>query len=355
MGWSRLLPLVVGLALLCADNRDARADGACVAIDTSRDNLTEQERTAVRVATATALEAEGIIVDHGGVRCTGMVTLYSVRLGRAITTTITTGPNEVHGQASSIDELDLLVRQLVRSLVTGRMFATGTGVQDRENVLRDQTAPLRVDPADRMWEPMVAIGGGMLQLPAIASRPRQRQFNIVSIDARYWGFITGSENGLEIRGRILLHDYDAISSANDAYEDSRDHDNHLDGDELGRGLAVGLSPLAVANWDVGIGLVRMLGNYPPHPYVRFGGELSILCRFSDPEHRFDVGPGAYAGLGFVFSPTVSLGIEANISRPLFASAYAYFMTTTAMLEIRSEPERGGPFQSNTPTIRRINE
>ena len=351
----RLVPLALAL-VSGVGTRTARADGACVVIDTTRDNLGDQDRAAVQIAVAAALENEGVVVDRQG-RCTGVVTIYNIQVGKRISTTIVSGQNHREGQASSINELDLLVRQLVRALVTGRAFATGTGVQDRENVLRDQTAPRRIEPSGFLWEPMIAVGGGMLQLPAIAGRPRQRQYNIVSIDARYWGYASSLSYAIEFRTRLLLHDYAVIGDAADNFDESTDGDKKIDGDEFGYAWAMVLSPLAVANWDMGIGAVRMFGDQTPHPYLRGGVEVSALCRFSDPAHRFDVGPGAYVGLGMMLTPGVSLAVEANMSRPLFHSQYAYFLTTTAMIEFRGKPDPSfSPFQPEpVPTIRRINE
>jgi hypothetical protein len=362
MGTRRLVPLAVLLGLALAGHRTVYADGACVVIDTSRDMLVDDERVAVRIAAETALEKEGVAIDRTG-RCTAVVVLSNIRAGRAITTTISSGGNSVNGQASSIDELDLLVRQLVRSLVTGRMFATGTGVQDRENVLRDQTAPRRVSAIDRMWIPVGAIGGGMLQLPAVGdTRPMQRQYNIVSLDTRLWGFLTGSHNAIELRARLLLHDYAAVGTAADRYKRDRDE---MDDDfgEAGWGSLVVLSPLAVGNWDSGIGLVRMLGEAAPRPYVRAGAQFSLLFKVSDPDHRFDIGLGGYAGLGFELSAHWGLSVEVNLSRPvghdIADSGYAYFLTTTAMLEFRGEPKLHknplGVPQEPVQTIRRINE
>jgi len=362
MGTRRLVPLAVLLGLALAGRRMAYADGACVVIDTSRDMLVDDERFAVRIAAETALEKEGVAIDRTG-RCTSVVMLFNIRTGRTITTTISSGGNSVDGRASSIDELDLLVRQLVRSLVTGRMFATGTGVQDRENVLRDQTAPRRVSAIDRMWTPVVGIGGGMLQLPAIGgTRPMRRQYNIVSLDGRLWGFLTGSHNAMEVRARLLLHDYAAVGTATDRYKRERD-EMDVDFDEAGWGSLVLLSPLAVGNWDSGIGFVHELGEAAPRPYVRVGAQLSLLFMISDPDHRFDIGLGGYAGLGLQLSARWGLSIEANISRPVGHdvgdSGYAYFLTTTAMLEFRGDPELHknplGVPQEPVQTIHRINE
>lgn len=363
-----MLAFVIGVV---GGPRPAEADGVCVAIDVSRDNLGEAERSAVRIAIVEALRSEGVPVGEGPA-CSGWVTAYSLQLGKAVSLTLNSsggnggGGNSVTGRASSLDELDLLVRQLVRSLVTGRSLATGSGVTDRTNVLRDQTAPRRVDArSSRRWDPLFAIGGGMLQLPALEDRPRQRQTNIVSIELREWGFLTSERSALELYGRILLHDYAVLGSAHDAYRDERDQGDNDPGD-LGRGTALLFSPFAVANWEAGLGFVGFAGDAAPRPYGRVGITTSLLFRASDPDHRFDLGLGSYAGLGFQLSQNLSVSVAVNASSPVFHnladSGYWYFLTATAMLEIRGKskertmpPSLLGPEPAPVPTIRRINE
>jgi|GEM_PF-6496471 len=347
---------VVLLFLVGAWVGPAHADTACVEIDATRDNLQDQERTAVRIAIEDALAREGIASTFAP--CPAMISAYNIRLGKRIATTLISGANRVSGEASSIDELDLLVRQLVRSLVTGRQFATGTGVQDRENVLRDQTAPLRDDGSARRWDVVFGIGGGMLQLPALGDRPLQRQNNIVAIDSRLWGFAHGGTAAFELRFRLLLHDYDVFEAAHDKFEAARDSDTNES--ELGWSGAIAVSPLGVANWEFGLGIAKMLGMTAPHPYARIGFSASALCRFSDPDHRFDLGLGAYAGLGMQLGENVGLSLEANIARPFFHglvdAGYGYFLTTTAMLEFRRRSKAPAFIQREPiPTIRRINE
>jgi len=362
MGRSRPWPLaiVVALALM---SRLAGADGVCVAIDTSRDNLAEAERAAVRVAIVDALEREGVATDRESGRCTGLVTAYNVRLERVVTTTIAAGGRNLTGKASSIDELDLLVRQLVRSLVTGRAFATGTGVQDRENVLRDQTAPRRSNAWTREWTPTIGVGGGMLQLPAVADRGLYRQYNIVAIDMREWAFSGGGRSAFEVRARLVLHDYAVFGTAFDAYDDVPDDTGHAN-EKVGRAFALMFSPFGVANWEAGVGFATHLGDGTPRPYLRVGMSTSLLSRFSDPQHYFDLGLGTYAGLGFQLTKRAAFSVEAAISRPivhdLMNSGYGYFLTTTAQIEVRGEGRQRHlslltPEPEPAPPVRRINE
>ncbi len=362
MGARRLLVLTA-IGLLGAGGA-AHADGVCVTVDVGRDNLTEPERTAVRIALLEALEREGVAVDRGGRRCQGLVSVYSIRLGKVVSTTLVAGERRVEGKASSIDEVDLLISQLARSLVTGRSLATGFGVTDRSNVLRDQTAPRRVDARSaRRWDPIVAVGGGMLQLPPGNGRPRQRQYDIVAIEARSWGFLTSERSAIELLGRMVLHDYGVMEATYDEWTESRDRDEP--GEELGWLLGTGVSPMAVANWEGGLGVVWLGGDGPPRPFFRAGASITLLSRFTDPDFYFDVGLGAYAGFGLQLGRHVQISVAANATNPVvhdwLDSGYWYFLTTTAMLEIRGEgklqpgPRFLGPDDDPPPTIRRINE
>lgn len=362
----RWWPLVGALVLgwVGPARADGVAGGVCVTIDVSRDNLGEVERGAIRIAIQEALASEGIPVDREGFACRGLVLSYSTKLGNPVTTTIIADGQSVSGRASSLDEVDLLVRQLVRSLVTGRSLATGFGVTDRTNVLRDQTAPRRADPSDgRRWDPVLAVGGGMLQLPPAGGRGMQRQYNIVAIESRLWGFITGDRSALEAYARVLLHDYGIMGDAVDDYREARDRDDRSLA-PVGRGFGVMFSPFAVANYDAGLGFVSFLGAGPPRPFVRLGATSSLLLRLTDPEHRIDLGFGGYAGIGLQLSRSVNLSIAANVSNPVFHdfadTGYWYFLTTTAMLEIRGSgnertmaPRMFRP--EPVPTLRRINE
>ena len=361
-GRCAVVMVAAGLGLLGT----ARAD-VCVGIDTSRDSLAPAEQMAVRVAIEGALEREGVAIDRRGGRCPpgAGVSAYAIHLGDTVTVTIIAGTGagaeKVTGRAANLDEVDLLVSQLIRSLVTGRSLATGSGVTDRTNVLRDQVAPRRADPSTRRWDQVVAIGGGMLQLPALDERPRQRQFDVVSIESRWWGF-SGEDAAFELYGRILVHDYAAIGAADDAYDRAKTTTTD-DTDEEGRFVALIFSPFAVANYDAGLGIVAFLGGGSPRPFVRLGATVSLLSRFSDPDHYFDVGFGGYAGVGLQVSSSLNLSVAANVSNPVvhnwMASGYWYFLTTTAMLEYRrrAAPRRGPRFVTPepVPVIRRINE
>lgn len=358
---------VVAFVCSIALARAAAAEGVCVQIDATRDNLSDADRNGFRVAVLEALRSEGIQVDPDNIACRGIVVAYSMKLGESVTTTIYAGNKTVTGKASSLDELDLSVRQLVRSLVTGGSLATRFGVTDRQNVLRDQTAPRRVNARDaRRWDPVLAIGGGMLQLPSVGDRARQRQKNIVSIEARFWGVLSSDSAGIELYSRLLIHDYAAMGAVKNHYDEARTNsEDKPDLGDLGSGMGLMFSPFLCANYEAGFGLVSFIGSGPPRPFVRVGAATSLLLRVSDPDHRIDLGLGGYVGFGFQLAKNVNISIAANVSSPVFhslaRSGYWYWLTTTAMIELRAVgKERSkrnldlfGP--DDVPTIRRINE
>jgi len=357
---ARVLVLAV-LATLGLPARAARADGVCVTIDPGRDTLSTQERGAVREAVFVALERERVAVDRLGTRCTGMVILWSIVLGKEVTTTMTAGDRRVSGKASSLDELDLLISQLTRALVTGQPMATGTGVVDRTNVLRDQTAPRRaLGFSGRRWDVVAAIGGGMLQLPAIEGKPRHRQYNIVAFEGRAWG-LTGDRAAFELLARILVHDYGVFRQAGDAYDRVDVHEEP--GEKLGRTFALMATPLAACNWEFGLGFVGFLGGAAPRPFARAGITIGVLDRFTDDDHYIDLGMGGYVGVGLQLTKGFLISGALNGANPLIhdatQSGYWYFATATVMLEFKHEgkPPHLKMLEPEIPTrtIHQINE
>jgi hypothetical protein len=356
--FSKLFAIVfVGVATLC-HLPVAQAD-VCVTIDTNRDNLTQQERTAIVGVIIEALEKEGAIVDSSGKRCHEFVVAYSIRLGERVTGTVTGAGEKRTGEASSTDELDLLYRQLVRALVLRAPFATGGGVQQRDTVLRDQTAPRRLDASDgRYWDTVVAVGGGVLQLPPNKGEPLQRQNNIVVLEGRAWGFITQRLTGIEFMSRIVIHDYSLYQEKfyplpKDTLQQERKRNNRL---------AFGW--LAVPSYDAGFGLVHDFGHKGLRPYIRGGATISLLLRASDESAFVDVGIGGYAGLGLQLTDNIGLSVTASVSNPVAhnfgETGYSYFGTGTATLEFRAKRNKpmSGLLRQNSnsvPVIRRINE
>jgi hypothetical protein len=81
-GSLRHLSAVAVTALCCALTAHARAD-TCVAIDTSRDGLSEPDRNAARALFEESLADEGVKVTT--VDCTETRRVYHVRLGESVT------------------------------------------------------------------------------------------------------------------------------------------------------------------------------------------------------------------------------------------------------------------------------
>ncbi len=347
--------VIVGIAVLW-NLPIAQAD-VCVTIDTNRDNLTQQERTAVVGVIIAALEKAGVTVDSTGQRCDRFVVAHSIRLGNRVTATVTGAGETRTGDASSTDELDLLYRQLVRALVLRAPMATGGGVEQRDTVLRDQTAPRRLDASDsRYWDAVLGIGGGMLQLPATQSDPKHKQNNIVVIESKAWGFITQRLTGIEFMGRIVIHDYSLYrKKVYTLPQDTPEEEQK----RLGRSMGAWL---AVSNYESGFGLVHIYGHKGVRPFVRGGATVSLLLRLSHDAAFVDLGIGGYAGLGILFTENVGISVSASISNPVVHNftdtGYSYFATGTALLEIRAKRNRpvSGLLRPNSvPVIRRINE
>lgn len=335
----------------------AYADGVCVTIDTERDNLSPAERKAVKAVITDTLRAERVAVAPVGEPCSITVVAYSIRLGQRITATVSAGDDKRTGSAASTDELDILYRQLMRALVRGQAMATGSGITDRVNVLRDQAAPRRAEPDGRQWHGYGAIGGGVLQLPAQNGRELQRQYNIVVIEARAWGFPTETRAGLEFLLRLTLHDYEIVRKAYDVDDDEpRATSRQI------RGVA--LSLLAVPNYEFGLGLVKLYGSGYPKLALRGGFLAGLLFRLSDPDHYLDLGMGAYAGIGVQFSQTIGLSVSSHITHPVVHDfldvGYPYFGTVTATLDLRQKGKTRAPSllpgtKAQTAPLRRIND
>lgn len=349
--------VVVGVAALW--HQPLTQADVCVTIDTNRDNLTQPERTAVVGVIIEALEKEGVIVDSTGQGCDQFVVAHSIRLGSRVTATVTGAGEKRTGEASSTDELDLLYRQLVRSLVLRGPMATGVGVEQRDTVLRDQTAPRRLDASDsRYWDTVIAVGGGVLQLPASEGEPLHRQNNIVVLEGRAWGFITQHSTGIEFMSRVVIHDYSLYPKKYYPLPQDTLHQ------ERKRRNRIMFGWLAAPSYDAGFGLVHQFGHDGARPFVRGGATLSLLLRVSDEPAFVDLGVGGYVGLGLQLTDNIGVSVTASISNPVvhdfLDSGYSYFGTATATLEFRAKRNRPmsgllRPSPSQAPVIRRINE
>jgi hypothetical protein len=142
------------LAVLLAA-RSASAD-VCVAVDTTRDTLSEPDRNATRILLAQALRQQGIAVADQN--CMGTFVVYHVRLGNSITIFLQGPQGYREASARAIEEIPAVYSQMIRSLITGQPMTThGSGI-DRNNVTAAQQAPNRAQ-ADSLWYFRLGYGG----------------------------------------------------------------------------------------------------------------------------------------------------------------------------------------------------
>lgn len=132
---------------------------ACVEVDTDRDTLSEQDRSASRSLLLQALEQNGERVARGrnGGSCRTTYTVSTVRLGNSVSTTVS-GPQGTRTMSlRAIEDLPNAYDQIVRSLQSGRAISDTSGAMTRDNVTANQAAPRRAE-ADSLW--YARIGGG---------------------------------------------------------------------------------------------------------------------------------------------------------------------------------------------------
>ncbi len=140
-----LTSFAVAAVLLAA--RAASAD-VCVAVDTTRDTLSEQDRNATRILLGQALHQQGIAVADQN--CMGTYVVYHVRLGNSITVFMQGPQGYREMSARAIEEIPAVYSQMIRSMVTGQPLNTANNTVDRSNVVSAQQAPNRVQ-ADSLW------------------------------------------------------------------------------------------------------------------------------------------------------------------------------------------------------------
>lgn len=128
---------------------------ACVKIDSSRDNLSEQDRQAARLLLTQALEKNGVPVVVSG--CGQEYSVYHVKMGNTVVVTVTGPQGSRQATVRGIDDLPNWYDQMVRSLCTGApLYATSSAVT-RTNAASSQMAQNRVE-ADRLWYVRMGYG-----------------------------------------------------------------------------------------------------------------------------------------------------------------------------------------------------
>lgn len=91
----------------------------CIEVDTTRDNLEESERTAVRALIEEALRQQGYDVVQAP--CAEMYTIFSIKLGNSVTATAS-GLGDVQSRkADSIEELPNIYRELLEAILRGEV------------------------------------------------------------------------------------------------------------------------------------------------------------------------------------------------------------------------------------------
>src|ERR1700690_3873849 len=123
------------LAALAAPAAQA---AVCVQLDTSHDNLSEQERAGTMTMLVQTLQQQGQQV--GTENCAGTYVVYHVRLGYSVNVVLQGPGGYRQGTARAIEEVPALYSQMVRSMLTGQPMNTANGTVDRSNVTSAQVA-----------------------------------------------------------------------------------------------------------------------------------------------------------------------------------------------------------------------
>jgi hypothetical protein len=193
LGWKRLSLLVaiqVG-SLLSAGFAHA---SVCARIDTSRDNLSEQERQAARMLLTQALEHNGQQVLTSG--CAQEYSVFHVKLGSSVSVTLV-GP-QGYRQATShgVEDLPNWYDQMVRSLLSGVPMTAANSSVTRDNVAQSQMAPNRVE-ADSIWYARLGygatFGGDTRGGPALGFGYRY-ELDSIAIDFSFLDFMVASSS-----------------------------------------------------------------------------------------------------------------------------------------------------------------
>jgi hypothetical protein len=158
--------LVVALGATALLARTASA-AVCVTVDTTRDNLSEQDRTAALTILAQTLQQNGLEVSNQN--CMGTYSVYNLRLGNSVQVYLQGPQGFRQANARTVEDLPALYSQMVKSLITGQpMDATSGAVVDRTNVTTAQAAPNRVE-ADSLW--YARLGYAAIAGPAFNTGP----------------------------------------------------------------------------------------------------------------------------------------------------------------------------------------
>jgi hypothetical protein len=190
--------LVLSLALttLAVVAVPAAAHAAvCVQLDTTHDNLSEQERAGTMTMLVQTLQQQGQQVATEG--CQGTYVVYHVRLGYSVNVVLQGPGGYRQATARAIEEVPALYSQMVHSLLTGQPMSTANGTVDRTNVTSGQVAPNRVE-ADSLWYARLGYAG--IAGPSFGGGPAfgfgyRYELDSIGIDFSFLNFVVPSSNG----------------------------------------------------------------------------------------------------------------------------------------------------------------
>jgi hypothetical protein len=190
--------LILSLALttLAAVAAPAAAQAAvCVQLDTTHDNLSEQERAGTMTMLVQTLQQQGQQVATEG--CQGTYVVYHVRLGYSVNVVLQGPGGYRQGMARAIEEVPALYSQMVHSLLTCQPMSTANGTVDRTNVTSGQVAPNRVE-ADSLWYARLGYAG--IVGPKFGGGPTfgfgyRYELDSIGIDFSFLNFVVPSSNG----------------------------------------------------------------------------------------------------------------------------------------------------------------
>jgi hypothetical protein len=189
---SAVLCLAAAVVAIPLAARTATA-AVCVELDPTRDNLSDQDRTATLTLLAQALQQQGVEVSNQN--CMGIYRVYHVRLGNSVTVFLQGPQGYRQATARTLEDVPAVYSQMVRSLLTGQPMSDSNGTVDRTNVTSSQQAPNRVE-ADSLWYARLGYAGTMGPVfrsgPAIGFGYRY-ELDAIGVDLSFINFMFASD------------------------------------------------------------------------------------------------------------------------------------------------------------------
>jgi hypothetical protein len=177
----------------------------CATLDTSKDNLPENERQGAMTFLTQALASNGLQVVPGG--CTGTYSVYHVRFGTSVTVYLNGPQGSRQATARTLEDVPPLYSQMVRSLLTGQPMNGSNSTVDRTNVTTAQMAPNRVE-ADSLW--YARLGYGLMAAGGVGGGPAfgfgyRYELDSIGVDFSFLNLTVPSDtsNGDKVTGSFL--------------------------------------------------------------------------------------------------------------------------------------------------------